>query len=832
LAILEYDIRVIGRRALEAEFASIERRLAQHNATVARTTGTSATRVRSGSTGSTVANEARAAAAAQRQQSRETANAAVAAARAKAAAEKQAARDATLAARSAARAEVAAKRQAAKESATAEKQALREVASLEAQQRRQQQYWHRARSRSEQQRHRDEQRSARQSFRESRREAQERSGFIQSTLGGTAGRVGRTLSSIGTIGLATAGLGGTALAASAIGQATKLDEGSRRLAVQGRNLGESGANADDLRRQFTRTGVATGLRPEDVMAGAQAYVTETGDLGTAMANLKTFATTAQAAGASVEDIARAAAHMQKIGVTSVDDMQKALATLTMQGKKGSYELRAMAVEFPEIMANAAKLGITGVGGITKLGGFLQVVQKATGNASETTTASSQFFNQLIAKSDDLASGKSLGGKVNVFSDKGKTKVRDFRDLIGEVLVASGGNIEKLNDTFEIRGSKAFNQFTSTFNDTRAAALKGGASDKVATEQGRQAAVALLDNAANVPGDFREIERDAADAMRSFSVQMGIVQDQLKDAVSSELFGALRQIGPDISKLVMPVRTLTRVMVEAARLLANNPFAGLGAIIAVQLAADIAKARIGDTIRGAIDRASGVHVPGGGTVTIPGQPTSGPAGKAPTTRRGPTIMDGLGAAATGAAVGITIGTAILTAGVVNFQAEEAAMNVGGERVREALGGDPTQQDSVRLRELLNKQREETERSKRDVQGRKDIEGAFDIFSAVVAPQLAAADWLFGGGVRSELAGGLSTAGGLRSETAKNTSEGFEKQIEGRLTGVERLESFAVQLEKAGASQESAAKQLAAAAEKLGLVSKDMPSRTAAASTPKT
>jgi hypothetical protein len=827
VALLEYDIRVIGRRALEAEFASIERRLAQHNATVARMTGTTASgvpRSRSGSTGSTVAADARAATAAQRQQVRETEAAAKAAERAKVLSERRAARESANAARVAARAEVAAKRQAAKESAATAKQELREIGALEAQQRRQQQYWHRARSRSEQQRYRDEQRAGRQAIRQSRQEAQERSSFIQSTLGGTAGRVGRTLSAVGTMGLATVGIGGAALAAGALSQVGKLDEGSRRLAIQGRSLGESGANADDLRRQFTRAGVVSGLRPEDVMAGAQAYVTETGDLGTAMANLQTFATTAQAAGASVEDIARAAAHMQKIGVTSVEDMQKALATLTMQGKKGSYELRSMAVEFPEIMANAAKLGISGVGGLTKIGGFLQVVQKATGNASETTTASSQFFNQLIAKSDALATGEALGGKVNVFSDKGKTKVRDFRDLIGEVLVASGGNIEKLNDTFEIRGSKAFNQFTSTFNDTRAAALKGGASQKAATEEGRKAAVALLDNAANVPSDFREIERDAADAMRSFSVQMEVVQDRLKDAVSAELFGALRELGPDMGRLVMPVRTLTRVLVEAARLLGNNPFAGIGAVIAFQIAMDVSKARIGDAIKSAVDRASGV-LPRG-AVSAPGQTGTALPGVAGTTgttaRRGPTIMDGLGAAATGASLGLTVGTVILTAGVVNFQSEEAEMNAGGERVRAALASN----DPEEVRRLLTEQRKVTVTTERKNEGAKKMGGLADWATGFLAPGVALADSVFDLDIRKSLGEGLATAGGLSSDTAVNTSQAFEKRIEARAL---ELESGRKVTEQMDALTQSAAK----ASEALSNINtKDIPNRTAAASTPKT
>jgi hypothetical protein len=728
--LLEYDIRVIGRRALEAEFASIERRLAAHNAAVARVTGSTSGRPRSGSTGSSVAAEARAAAAAQRQQ----------------------AQDAASSARSSARAEIAAKRQVA-----------REAASLARQQRQQEDYWAKARLGSLRLQHREEQQAHRRALAEKRREerkqdterkrderrslatarqeARERVSFVQSTLGGTAGRVGRTLSGVGTMGLAAVGIGGTALAAGAISQATKLDEGSRRLAIQGRDAGQAGVNPDDLRRQFTRVGIATGLRPEDVMAGAAAYTTETGDLKTATQNMQTFAVTAQAAGANVEDIARAAAHMRKIGITSVEDMQKALATLTMQGKKGSYEIRAMATEFPEVMSTAAKMGITGVEGLTKLGGFLQVVQSSTGNASETTTASSQFFNQLVAKSGDLESGEALGGKsVKVFQDKGKTKFRDFRELIGDVLVASRGNVEQINDLFEIRGSKAFNPFTTAFNNRRDAALKVGASKNEADQLGRQAAISVLDNAANVPGDFSEVQRDASDAMKSWSVQVAILETQLKDVISTQVFPELVKMGPSLKDLVPAVATATRAFVSVAKFFAENPLTGIGAIIAAQIAMDVGKAQVGRLLGSLIERFFGgarVPVSGGGAVgggagtggasvsTGNGSRGWGRGGRGAGTVFGRPGLAGAGAAAgVGLLTGASVATGIYTTGIAEFEAGEDRMAQSGRelnQVRHAGVGD-----IASVKEQIDAKRKTVSRLKRTSVFDDIGEGMFSLF----------------------------------------------------------------------------------------------------------
>jgi len=469
--LLEYNFAVVGAANVEKALASIERRFAQHNARVNSMLGTRGPAAARGPGAATSAN-----------------------------------REATAAIRKLEREQIASAKRVERERIASERAVARaqQLASNET-------FRQRKRERAE-------------AAAEAASSAKARAEFVRGTVGRGVGRVFGAARAVGAAGLALTGVGGAALAASAVSQATSLDDTSRRLAIQGRGIGEQGVDPDALRRKFTSTGIAHGMAPESVASGAAAYTAINGDLTSALEQLDTFATTAQAAGGDIKDMATVAAQFSKLGITSIPDVQKALADLAFQGKKGAFELKDMAAELPELLSQGASLGIKGNAGLAQMGGMLQVVQKATNNAPETSTAISNMFRMFISKAPKMASGEEFGGnKVDVFSDKGHTKFRDFRSLIGETVDAARGDITKLNDAFEIRGSKALNPFTTAYNTTRDAALKGGASDKDARAQGKAAALAILDDASNAGGDFKELQRDATDAMKGFGVQLEIIE---------------------------------------------------------------------------------------------------------------------------------------------------------------------------------------------------------------------------------------------------------------------------------------------------------------------
>jgi len=556
MALLQYDVAIVGERNIERALASIERRFALHNARVSRAFGGARGGGGGAGGGGGVKNELR---------------------------------------------------------------------SAEREQRRQMEYWRRASVGSQRLRDQMEDRAAQKRERQIAREHQikirgaERLGrieegarinarrefaaqqiaarreFVRGTVGGSIRNTLGSVATVGKAGAAMLGIGGAGLAASAVTGAARLDEQVRRLIIGGRGAGETSKyQPDQLRKQFERTGIETGTAPEALAGAAQTFVAKTGDIDTAVKNMRVFATVAQATGASVEDVASAAADLStKMDIKSVDDMSQALATLVFQGKHGAFELRDMAQYLPEITAAASTAGVRGTGGMQQLGGMLQIARNATGSGAEGATAIEAMFRQLGAKSKDIQSGKAFGGrKVNVFEKGDPTKpMRNFVDVISEIVEASRGNIVQLQDVFDIRGIKAVNPLIAAYRNANAGAGGG----KAGRAAGRSAVAKIFDENTNVTGTYADVQKDASDAMQSFSVQLEVVTSEMKEVMADELFPVVRDLVPEMKEFVPVVGRATRMLIDFASVAAEHPFATIGTYMAAQVAAEIGKAQLAKTL---------------------------------------------------------------------------------------------------------------------------------------------------------------------------------------------------------------------------------------------
>lgn len=727
--LLEYDFTVVGSANVEKALASLERRFAQHNARINSMFGTrggagggrTGIRAAGGGAGS-------AASAVEREQS--------------------------AALRRAEREQIASAKRVERERISAERAVGRE-------QQKQQDYWAKARQKS-----RERDRS------ESMAAAGARADFVRGTVGRGVGRVFGAARALGSAGLAVTGVGGAALAASAVSEATRLDDMARRTSIQGRAAGEQGMDPDQLRRRYTRTGIATGLAPEQVAAGVSRYVDRTGDLQGGLTHMGTFATIAQASGAKTEDLADSAWALRQAGVTSKDDVASSLSTLYAQGKKGSFKLSDQAQYLPALIARGRDFGLKGKEGIKGLGGLLQITQDATGDAAETATGVADMFSELTSHASKMASGKSFSGrKVDVY-EKGDAKngARNIRDIIADTLTASKGDSSQIEEVFGKRAIKPLLGMTTAFKDTRLEALKGGDKEDVATQKGRAAALKIWDNASDVKGDFASAQKDASDAMKGFGVQLQIIEAELKDAVASELFPVLRELTPELVKLIGPVRDITVLMIKLAEMLVDHPLMSLGAVLAASVAAEVIKAQLGSVLEEGVARLTGG---GSGKAIFGGVGTSG--------ANGATGAGILGAVGTGAAIGVTLATAIFTAGVVNFENAEVNMKTAGNdlsRVRDAGLGDI---DMVRAKVKENRDK------------------VFDLEN----PGIAAG------------AANLISYGSTKDETQLATQKAFGAEMERKLSALDSFKGLADSLAKAGVSQEKAAAELSEAAKKLGL-----------------
>ncbi len=447
-------------------------------------------------------------------------------------------------------------------------------------------------------------------------------------------------------------------------------------------------------------------------------------------------------------------------------MQKALAILAFQGKAGKFELKDMAAELPQMSAMAAGVGITGVEGVQKLGGLLQVAQKGTGNAAESSTALTAMFKAIIMKSAKIQSGEAFGKGVNVFNGGDATKgVRtDTFRMMGDMIAASGGNLTQLADTFDIRGSKAINPMLAKFNEAKNATQ---GTDAQKNKAGGDAVVAFLEQMSNVKGDFGEIKKDATAAMQGFGVELETMNTQMKLAMSEELMPALRELAPELQKLIPYVGRAAKMFVELVKFFIDHPFASLATIVAVQLAADFAKAQLGNIAAAGLKR---MLASGGGTGGLN-------VGNAPAAAPGfmgvPGTGNMLGAGMAGLAVGLTIGSAIITAGIVNFERGEAEMKTAGQRLNAIRDMTPAQAGEAR--KLVDAQRAEVFNTKK--------EGFTEsLFGTTIAQSVGAAP----------------------SDVERKTQESFLAEMEAKLA---MLEKSAIPLQQAAAALDSAAGKMA-------------------------
>lgn len=721
MALLEYDIRVTGARNVDAALASIERRFVQHNARVGRATGARGARAQ---------NPATAMAATER---------------------------ATVA---------SAERTARAEERIKERFERRKIAM-------QNRYF------AEEQRKRDQ--AERKSLAAARRENEARVRFAHSTFGRSADRVFGTARAVGTMGAAMVGIGGAGLAASALAGATKSEDRARRLVIAGRAPGGEGAmSVDQVRRQVNAAGIAHGLSPEDVMAGPEKFVEKTGDLAGAMRFLDTFAATAQAANSSMEDVASVGAEMaKKFNIKTAEDMQQAFANLIFQGKKNSFVLKDMAPLLTGIMASMkGQAGLQGVGGMKVVGGLMQMAKEGTGSPEEAATALENVMKQLVSKSKEIQQGK-FGSSVKIFEGgNARNPMRDLMQIIPELVQSTKGDITKLNDIFEIRGSRAFNPITGAYR-TAYSGAKGTEKEREAA--GLKAAKESLAYFVETPGaKWEEVKKDEAEAVKSVSVQMEVLATQMKEAVASELFPEFIKLAPTLKQLVPVVATATKVFGEVVKFFLAHPLSGIGAVIAGQIAADLAKAKIGSIARAGVKAiAEEMSAGGGGFGGLRSRATPTFTGLGFSKDSGATAAGALGAAGIGALLGGGLALSIVSSGVVNLAAAEVNMTEAGKgvnAVRDAGLGD------------IDAVREEVRAQRKRVNDLKPGSRGEQMW-----------DWMTGGSKATEL----------------KTQQAFLDEEETKLGKLEELNDAAEKLKAAGTAQEEANKKLAALADKIGI-----------------
>jgi hypothetical protein len=435
---------------------------------------------------------------------------------------------------------------------------------------------------------------------------------VASTVGGSVKKV----VGLGANALALGGglLGGVA-AGSAIESTIALQHAQRAVIRNARGAGQADAyTSDELGKRVSSAALSTGASQEDVTAGLAAFVAKTGDLKTAVGNLQSFSTVAMATGASVEDIAGAAADLaQKFDISTTEGMAEALSVLAFQGKKGAFELKNMAAEFPVLASAAARSGMTGEKGVKQLGGLIQIATVGAGKG-EATTSLVDAFSELTKHAAELE-----GAGVHIFK-KGKgighgEVQNDFQDSIREVISAKRGDLTKLDPIFGLRGIKAVSPMISAYNKASIGAGGGAKGDAA----GRAAIDAMIKTNIEAGGTFAEIQKDAANALKDTSSQLENARTLFTNAVGQQMLPVLTSLIPKFTELIPTIANATGVFAGFAEKLIDDPIPNIGKLIAAKVGFDLAEAGIGAVLKSgletALKAATGGAIGAGGVLSV-------------------------------------------------------------------------------------------------------------------------------------------------------------------------------------------------------------------------
>ena len=228
-------------------------------------------------------------------------------------------------------------------------------------------------------------------------------------------------------------LAGVATATAAVFQgldALKFTEQIGRLNITAKGtLG----SFDELSGKVLKVSSEFGIAKEQVAAGTAKFIELTGKADVAAQNMGLFAEVSQATGASMDEVAGAAAGVSEQLDIASSDFRMMFDILAEGGKAGAVELRDMASVMSDLAASTARFADSkGLGTVEQLGAALQLATGLKGGkASEGATALKSLLGTFGQDRFNKVMAKTKGGRKNFsFDDNGK--LRNWVDIIKEL----------------------------------------------------------------------------------------------------------------------------------------------------------------------------------------------------------------------------------------------------------------------------------------------------------------------------------------------------------------------------------------------------------------
>ena len=191
----------------------------------------------------------------------------------------------------------------------------------------------------------------------------------------------------------------------------------------------------------------TNQSAEQLAAGIKTLVGAGLSLGQAQEAIRGIGRVATATGSEITEVADTSYQlMQNLNVRAAD-VGQTFEVLAAAGKKGSFELKDMAREFPKVASSAQKLGINGIKGAASLAAMLQVVRRGS---SDSSTAANNLVNLLekITGKDAVKNFSKFGVNIEEVVKNAQAKgLNPLEESIKVIQKITKGDPFKINELF-------------------------------------------------------------------------------------------------------------------------------------------------------------------------------------------------------------------------------------------------------------------------------------------------------------------------------------------------------------------------------------------------
>jgi hypothetical protein len=465
----------------------------------------------------------------------------------------------------------------------------------------------------------------------SQRERERTASRITTGAGRTARGISGALKGAAVIGAGIAGVG----AVNALGVQIDESRQASNLANQAGRPEVKGQLLNEARNVRGHTG-------GEALAGMSAFVGKTGELDEARALIGTLGDLAIATDSDLGDLGQTAGQVFNVLKDQISDpvermkqLKSIMGTLAAQGMKGSVEIKDLAQDFGKLGAATRSFEGDAPALMRSMGAMAQLAVAAGGaeSSADASTAAMRLGSDIVTNRKKFS---NLG--VDIKSKDDPTKLRDPMEIIADVLQKTGGDVEQTSGLFGQESAKIFRAFGAYFSEA----------EKKQKGSGKEALLAKHKEFADVELSDGQVQSAVGSRMADADMQLKENMKAFNEALGTQLLPTVTKLIPEFAKLIPPISTAVRIFAKFVEAFAENPLAGIGAIVAGAVVKDIITANIGGAIKGAITGEGG----GGGAATM------------------------------GLAGGVAIASAIFTVGVANFETRDANMDKGGALVKAA------------------------------------------------------------------------------------------------------------------------------------------------------